>query len=153
MEISMKKQRVLFICTHNSARSQMAEGFLQSIGGDEFEAFSAGLEPGVINQYAVEVMREKDIDISSKTAKSVFDMVTRGIMFSYVITVCDKETEEKCPVFPGVTQRINWPFDDPSKFSGTHEEVLNKTRKVRDEIEQRVIDFVQSIRNKQKEGA
>lgn len=153
MEIPMKKQRVLFICTHNSARSQMAEGFLQRIGGDEFEAYSAGLEPGVINKYAVEVMRETGIDISSKTAKSVFDMVTRGIMFSYVITVCDKETEEKCPVFPGVTQRINWPFDDPSQFSGTHEEVLNKTRKVRDEIEQRIIDFVQSIRNKQTEGA
>lgn len=98
----MTKKRVLFVCVHNSARSQMAEAFLNNLGGDRFEAVSAGLEPGTLNPLVVEVMKEAGIDISQNRTKSVFDLFKKGELFSYVITVCDEASAQRCPVFPGL---------------------------------------------------
>src|SRR5438034_10919660 len=112
------KQRVLFICVHNSARSQIAEAFLDKICGDQFEAHSAGLEPGKLNPLAVEAMREIGIDISQKRTQSVFDVFKSGELFSYVISVCDETSAERCPIFPGVAKRLHWSFADPAALTG-----------------------------------
>lgn len=142
--MEQKKIRVLFICTHNSARSQMAEALLKKIAGDRFEAVSAGIEPGDINPLAIEVMREIGIDISGKSRQNVFSVYKTGEMFSYVIAVCDQATSERCPIFPGVTRRLDWSFPDPSTFAGSEEEKLAKTRAVRDLIESKIKSFVES---------
>jgi arsenate reductase len=130
------KKKVLFVCIHNSARSQMAEAFLNQICGEEFEAHSAGIEPGKLNLTVVEAMREIGIDISGHTTKSVFEMIQSGQMFANVITVCDETAAERCPIFPGVTQCLHWSFPDPSSFQG--EEKLSKTRAVRDAIKEKI---------------
>ena len=137
----MERISVLFLCVHNSARSQMAEAFLKMHGGERFDVMSAGLEPGLLNPNVVEVMKEKCVDISGNSTRSVFDIYKRNMTFNYVITVCSREAAEQCPVFHGVTQRLHWPFDDPSGFRGTREYILQKTRKVRDEIESKVKEF------------
>ena len=134
----MKKMNVLFVCIHNSARSQMAEAFLNRICPENFHACSAGLEPGKLNPIVVEAMREIGIDISSNQTKAVFDMFKSGILFQYVITVCDETSAERCPVFPSVTQLLHWSFPDPSAFEGTHEERLTRTREVRDMIHSKI---------------
>lgn len=136
------KYRVLFVCIHNSARSQMAEAFLQKYGGELFEAESAGIEPGKLNPNVVTVMQEIGIDLAGKATQGVFDLVQQGRGYNSVITVCDKEAAERCPIFPGVVKRIAWSFKDPSSFSGSREEILQQTREVRDEIEQSVKAFV-----------
>ena len=132
------KQRVLFICVHNSARSQMAEAFLNEICGDDFEAHSAGLELGKLNPLVVEAMREIGIDISRKQAQSVSEAVESGEGFSYVITVCDESSAERCPVFPGEAKRLHWSFPDPSALTGSHDERLAGTRRIRDQIRARI---------------
>ena len=132
------KQKVLFICVHNSARSQMAEAFLDGICGDYFEAHSAGLEPGRLNPLAVEAMREIGIDISQNQTQSVFDVFISGELFAYVITVCDESSAQHCPIFAGVTKRLHWSFPDPAALRGTREERLVGTRKICDEIRARV---------------
>jgi len=119
----------------------MAEAFLKHFGGDRFEVMSAGLEPGKLNPNVVEVMKEKGIDISGNSTKSVFDLHKQGMTFDYVITVCHSEAAERCPVFPGKTARLHWPFSDPSGFTGEREDVMEKTRAVRDEIEAEVKKF------------
>ena len=101
------KQKVLFVCIHNSARSQMAEAWLNHLYGDRFDATSAGLEPGVLNPYAVRVMAEAGIDIAGASTKSVFEVYKAGQLFHYVVTVCDREAAERCPIFPGVTERLH----------------------------------------------
>jgi len=133
--------RVLFVCTHNSARSQMAEGFLRHIGGSAFEAVSAGTEPGTLHPLAVEVMAEEGIDISGQRAKSVDTFVQQ--QFDYVITVCD-DAKEACPFFPNAANRLHWSFPDPSAAGGTREERLAVFREVRDGIRERVERFVAS---------
>lgn len=138
----MDKIKVLFVCAHNSARSQMAEAYLNYLGGDRFIAESAGIEPGILNPYVVEVMKEDGIDISGNQTKSVFDFYKQGRLFDYVITVCDREAEEKCPVFPGITKRIHWEFPDPSKFTGSNEYIMEQVRKVRDEIKIKIKEFL-----------
>jgi len=137
-----RKIKVLFVCVHNSARSQMAEGFLNRLAGDRFEAQSAGLEPGALNPLAVEVMQEVGIDISANLTKSVFDYFKKGSLFDYVITVCDGAKAERCPIFPGVTKRMHWNFADPAAFEGELEQRLDATRQVRDEIRAFVLSFV-----------
>jgi arsenate reductase len=132
------KNKVLFICIHNSARSQMAEAFLKQICGDEFEVQSAGLEPGKLNPIVVEAMKEVGIDISGNQTKAVDAMLKSGKDFDCVVTVCDETSAERCPIFPGKTSRLHWGFPDPSSFSGTHEEKLARTREVRDTIKSRV---------------
>jgi arsenate reductase len=132
------KKKVLFICVHNSARSQMAAAWLNDICGDDFEAESAGLEPGELNPLAVQVMDEVGIDISNNETQAVFDVFKRGEIFAYVITVCDETSAEKCPIFPGVTTRVHWSFPDPSALAGTQQERLQGTRKIRDDIRARI---------------
>jgi len=135
-EIAMKT--VLFICVHNSARSQMAEALLNQMCPGEYEAESAGLEPGVLNPLAVEVLREKGIDIGTKQTRGVSDVIASGKTFDYVVTVCDESSAERCPLFPGGTRRLHWSLPDPSKFQGDWGGRLNQTRKVRWEIESRI---------------
>jgi arsenate reductase len=139
------KKKVLFICIHNSARSQMAEAFLSQICGAEFEAHSAGLEPGKLNPVVVEAMDEIGLNISGNKTKSVFDMFKSGKMFAYAITVCDEASAERCPIFPGVTKRLHWGFPDPSSFRGSHEEVLQKTREVRDSIKLKIENWCTEV--------
>jgi arsenate reductase (thioredoxin) len=134
----MQKKNVLFVCIHNSARSQMAEAFLNQTCGDAFHAQSAGIEPGKLNPIVVEAMREIGVDISGNATKSVADMLQSGQSFAYVITVCDETSAERCPVFPGGTIRLHWGFPDPSGFQGTPEERLAFTRMVRDAIKLKV---------------
>jgi arsenate reductase (thioredoxin) len=129
------KQRVLFLCTHNSSRTQMAEGLLRYQSDSELEVFSAGTEATRVHPLAIEAMHELGIDISTQRSKT-FDEY-KGEVFDYVITVCD-QANESCPVFPGKTQRIHWSFDDPSKATGTHEQRLAVFRRVRDEIQGRL---------------
>lgn len=142
----MDKIKVIFICVHNSARSQMAEAFLKKYGGEKFEVTSAGLEPGVLNPVVVEVMKEIGIDISGNKPKSVFDFYKNGSFFNYVITVCDESQSERCPIFPGVVKQMHWGFTDPSSFDGTFEEKKTKTRKVRDEIETKIKQWLEEIK-------
>src|SRR6516162_1887659 len=136
------KKNVLFICIHNSARSQMAEAFLGQACGDVFEAHSAGLEPGKLNPIVVEAMKEIGMDISGNQTKAVFDFIKSGAMFSYVITVCDETSAERCPIFAGVTKRLHWSFPDPSAITGTKWERLEGTRKIRDDIRARIESVV-----------
>jgi arsenate reductase len=142
------KKKVLFICVHNSARSQMAAALLNKRCGEFFEAQSAGLEPGTLNPLAVEVLREMEIDISKNKTQAVFDVFKSGELFAYVITVCDESETESCPIFPGVTTRLHWSFPDPSKFSGSLEEKLEQTRQVRDKIDNQIRQFCAEYRSK-----
>jgi len=132
------KTNVLFVCIHNSARSQMAEAFLNRMCGNEFQAYSAGIESGRLNPVVVEAMREIGIDISGNKTKTVADIIESGKAFSHVITVCDETSAERCPVFPGGTTRLHWGFPDPSAIQGSHEEKLVRTRKIRDAIKQKI---------------
>ena len=136
------KHKVLFVCIHNSARSQMAEAFLKKYGQERFEAESAGLEPGRMNPNVVIVMKEVGIDLSGKGTQGVFDLYKKGTAYDAVITVCDGASAEKCPVFAGGGKRIAWSFDDPSSFKGSADEVLRHTREIRDEIEKTVLNFI-----------
>lgn len=144
---------VLFLCIHNSARSQMAEAYLRKFGGADFQPFSAGLEAGKLNPFAVEAMHEEGIDISQNATRDVHDFVRQGKTFHYVITVCDGASADRCPIFPGVHEVIGWDFPDPSTFGGTHEEKLARTRQVRDLIRQAVLDFIHTIRANTVAGA
>jgi arsenate reductase len=134
--------KVLFLCVHNSARSQMAEAFLKKHGEGRFEAESAGLEPGRLNPFVVRAMAEVGIDISHNATKSVFDLFEAKRVFQVVVTVCSKEAAERCPIFPGLAERHHWPFDDPSAMKGSEEEVMAGVRRVRDEIDEAVRLFV-----------
>ena len=141
----MAKQKVLFVCVHNSARSQMAEAFLQKLGGDRFEVESAGLEPGKLNPIVIEAMKEVGINISQNKTKSVFDFFKQGKQYDYVITVCDESQSGSCPMFPGKGKRLHWGFADPSSFSGSYEEKLNKTIEVRNQIETKIKDWLKFL--------
>ena len=142
------KKKVLFICVHNSARSQMAAALLNKRCGEVFEAESAGLEPGELNPLAVEALHESGIDISKNETRAVFDVFKSGELFAYVITVCDESEAEACPIFPGVTTRLHWSFPDPSKFTGSHEKKLEQTRLVRDKIDKQIQQFCAEHRDK-----
>lgn len=136
--MSINKDKVLFVCIHNSARSQMAGALLKKMAGDRFEVESAGLEPGRLNPLAVEVMKEMGIDISRNRTTKVDDLLQQGRTYDYVITVCDESSAEACPFFPGKTSRLHWSFADPSGFTGTEAEKLEKTRQVRDAIREKL---------------
>ena len=137
----MAKSKVLFVCVHNSARSQMAEAYLRQLAGERLEVESAGLEPGPLNPLVVEVMKEDGLDLSDKQARSVFELFRQGRIFKYVITVCESSREEHCPIFPGVTNRLHLPFPDPSELGGTNQERLAGTRKIRDQIRRAVTEL------------
>ena len=138
--------RILCLCVHNSARSQMAEAYLRRFGGDLFDVESAGLEPGALNPYVVRVLQEEGIDISGRKTQDVFDLFKAGRTYRYVITVCSKEASERCPIFPGRVERLHWPFADPSGFRGTDEQIMAQVREVRDAISERVKAFVAQVR-------
>lgn len=135
--------RVLILCTHNSARSQMAEALLRRIGGERFEVYSAGTEATRVHPLAIQAMADVDIDISGARSKHLDEFI--GDRFDYVITVCDA-ANETCPVFPGDPKRIHWSFPDPSQAGGTDDERLRAFRKVRDEITMRLRTWVQLFR-------
>ncbi len=139
--------KVLFVCIHNSARSQMAEELLRKVCDSGITVESAGIEPGVLNPLAIEVLLEDGIDIRGKQTKDVFDLYTAGRMYSHVITVCDEASAERCPIFAGVTQRLHWSFQDPSQFEGTWEEKIEHTRRVRDAIKRKVSEFCGEVCN------
>ncbi len=130
-----KKQRVLFVCTHNSARSQMAEGWLRHLAGDRFEAHSAGTEATQVHPLAIRVMAEVGIDISGQRSKTIEEYL--GQPFDWVITVCD-QAAEACPLFPGGGERLHWSFPDPSKATGSEDQRLAVYRQVRDAIRERI---------------
>ena len=131
------KPRVLFLCTGNSARSQMAEAFLRKYGGESFEPYSAGLEPKGVNPLTIRVLDEVGIDISHQTSKSI-DAYLGKLSFQYLVTVCD-DADQNCPTgLPGINERMHWSFEDPAHFEGTEEEKLAKFREVRDLIEEKV---------------
>jgi arsenate reductase len=142
--------RVLFLCTGNSCRSQMAEGLLRSLGGADFEAYSAGTEPKGLNPLAVEVMREAGIDIAGQQSKSL--EIFLGREFDFVITVCDR-ARDRCPTFPGDNERIHWGFADPAEAKGTHEEQLAVFRRVRNEINERLRIWLTVQRRRLKDAA
>jgi arsenate reductase len=135
------KQKVLFICVYNSARSQIAAALLNEACGEFFEAQSAGLEPGTLNPLAVEALQDIGIDISGNETQSVFEVFKTGQLFAYVITVCSESESKGCPIFAGVTKRLHWPFPDPLQFTGTHEQKLAKTRELLEEIRAKIDDF------------
>jgi arsenate reductase (thioredoxin) len=137
--------KVLFICVHNSARSQIAETYLNHFGKGKFIAESAGLEAGILNPVVIDSMKEDGFDISKNKTKSVFDFYKQGKLYEYVITVCDEANAEKCPIFPGLTKKLHWGFEDPSSFTGTYDEKLIKTNQIRDSIKQKILDFVSII--------
>ena len=133
----MGKQKVIFICIHNSARSQMAEAYLKHLAGDKYATYSAGLEPGKLNQTVVKAMNLEGIDISNNETNSVNEFIDGHIKFDYVITVCDETSAEKCPVFPGQGNRLHWGFRDPSGIAGNTDDKLKETIIIRDEIKER----------------
>lgn len=134
------KLKVLVICRHNSGRSQIAEAYLQRLGGERIHVESAGLESAeTVNPLVIEVMKEEGFDLSGKKTQRVFDLFKEGKLFDHTITVCS-DTEQKCPVFPGITQRWHAPFPDPSQATGSREEQLAKVRSIRDMIKKWVYD-------------
>jgi arsenate reductase len=140
----MDKIRMLFLCTGNTARSQMAEAWLKFYATERFEVYSAGLEPSVVNPLTVLVMQEAGVDMSGARSKSLTEFIGK-LHFGYLITVCSN-AEEKCPIFPGVGVRLHWPFDDPAAVTGTDEEKLAAFRRVRDEIAAKVRQWVEEMR-------
>lgn len=135
----MSKRKVLFICGHNSGRSQIAEGYLKKLAGDAFQVQSAGLEPAdAVNPLVVEAMKEEGVDLSGKKPQSVFKLFKEGALFDYVITVCDAMTDSKCPIFPGIVKRWHWPFPDPAAVGGTESEKMEKVREIRDMIKDKL---------------
>ena len=135
----MLKTKVLFLCTHNSARSQMAEGLLRALAGDRYDVYSAGLEATEVQPLAIAAMRERGIDISGQTSKNLHEYLGKE-HFGVLVTVCS-QAEEQCPIFPGVATREHWPFANPASAPGSDEERLAKFREVRDAIETRLAEW------------
>jgi arsenate reductase (thioredoxin) len=137
--------RVLAVCIHNSARSQMTEEYLRRLGGDTFEVESAGIEPGSINPAVATLLHEDGIDISNKKTQSVYELHKANKHFDYVIAVCDAEASARCPIFPAEKRRLHWPFQDPSTAVGTIEEQIEQIRPIRDEIKSRILAFIEEV--------
>lgn len=138
----MEKKRVMFICVHNSGRSQMAEAFVRAYAGDRFEAVSSGIESGKLNPLVVKAMGEIGISMEGHYAKKAQDFIDRKERFDFVVTVCDESTAERCPMFPGKHVRLHWGFPDPSAIPGTDEEKLAGIRPIRDAIGARVREWL-----------
>ena len=137
-------EKVLFVCIHNSARSQMAEAFLNQMGKGRFIAESVGLEPGELNPVVVAAMQEVGLDLSGNTCDSIDDFLPRAEEFNFVVTVCDETAAERCPAFPSEVKCLHWGFPDPSSFEGSFEDRLDRTRAVRDLIQARVAEWLAS---------
>lgn len=139
--MSKKPIRIMFLCTGNSCRSQMAEGFAKALGGEAFEVYSAGLEPQGVNPKAVTVMKESGVDITQQTSDEIVPELLDGM--DYAITLCG-HADERCPSTPAHVQRFHWPFDDPAKATGSPDEVMQEFRRVRDLIMKRIEDWIPS---------
>lgn len=137
--------RVLFLCVHNAARSQMAEALLRQLAGERFVVESAGFEPAPVNPLAIAAMREIGVDISAAKPKAVFDLYREGRRYDYVITVCDAATAERCPIFPGFTKRLAWSFANPADFVGTDAERLEQTVIVREAIHKKLAEWLREL--------
>jgi arsenate reductase len=141
----LEKKRVLFICGRNTARSQMAEAFLNELGRGRFEAESAGLEAGErVHPLAARAMEEVGLPIGDNPTKRVMDLFVQGRTFDWVVAVCDAAKAGKCPVFPGAARQLHWPLEDPASLEGSDEEKLERVRRIRDEIRDRVTSFVRA---------
>lgn len=140
-------RNILFVCIHNSARSQMAEAFLNRLGKDYFISESAGIEAGKLNPLVVKAMAEIGYDLSQNQTKSVFDFHKQGKTYWSVIKVCDQANGERCPIFPGTVNNFNWNLPDPSVLLGTEEEKLVEIRKIRDQVKLKVEEFIQEYAN------
>ncbi len=134
----MSKKRIMFVCIHNSARSQMCEAFVRHYAADRFEVHSSGIEAGNLNPLVVKAMAEIGISMEGQYAKLAKDYIDRGEAFDYVVTVCDESNAERCPMFPGRSERMHWGFPDPSALQGTDEQKLAGIRPIRDDIHQKV---------------
>jgi len=141
----MEKQKVIFVCIHNSARSQMAEAYVNEFAGEKFDAYSAGLEPGTLNSFVVEAMKLDGIDISLNKTNSVDEFISAGIKFDYVFTVCDETSAERCPYFPGEGKRIHIGFPDPSSLGGEKGKKLEETIKIRDLIKEEILSWLSTL--------
>jgi arsenate reductase (thioredoxin) len=144
--INMNPVKVLFVCVHNSARSQMAEAFLNHLGNGQFIAESAGLESGILNPIVVDAMKLDGIDISGNKTKIINSIISSGKIFDYVITVCDETNAEKCPVVPGSGARLHWSFDDPSALNGSYVEKLNQTLLIMYQIKTKIENWIIEIK-------
>lgn len=138
----MNAKKVLFVCVHNSARSQMAEAFMNKLSGGRYIAESAGLERGTLNPYVVKAMAEIGYDITNSTTDSVFEYFKEGRVYHYVFRVCDNSAAERCPVFPDISSSFHWDFTDPTTFKGTDEEILENTRNIRDGIKSKIEEWL-----------
>ncbi|MEA5018556.1 MAG: arsenate reductase ArsC [Erysipelotrichaceae bacterium] len=138
--------KVLFVCVKNSARSQMAEAFLNQLGQPDFIAESAGIEKGTLNPIVVKVMAEIGYDISNNSVDSVFDFLKQGNQYSLVVKVCDQVNGQRCPVFPNVLKTLEWNVTDPATLQGSPDEIIEKTRQIRDEIKTRVTNLIAEYR-------
>ncbi len=138
----MKKKRVMFVCIHNSARSQMCEAFVRHYADEHVDVHSSGIEKGVLNPLVVEAMSEIGISMENQVAKSVSEYIDRKEVFDYVITVCDETSAERCPLFPGKHTRLHWGFEDPSALTGSKEKKLEGIRVIRDAIGQQVLTWL-----------
>ena len=137
--------KVAFICIHNSARSQMAEELLRKYGKNQFKVYSAGIEPGNLNQTVVEILKEEeDIDIRDKKTVSVTELIEQNLGLDYIITVCDETSAERCPVFLGNVKRIHWSFEDPSSLTDNQNK-KNKTIVIKDKIKSKILAWVKEI--------
>jgi len=135
-------KKILFVCIHNSARSQMAEAFMNRLGNDKFIAESAGIEAGTLNPLVVQAMQEIGYDLSKNTTNSVFEYYKEGRSYSVVIKVCDQVAGERCPVFPKVLLNLNWNIEDPSALQGTDQQKMPRIRQIRDQIKSKVEEFI-----------
>jgi len=138
----MSVKKVLFVCVHNSARSQMGEAYMNKLAEGRYIAESAGLESGELNPYVVKAMQEDGIDISGSSTNEVLKYYQEGRIYHYVIRVCDVQAAERCPVFPDILESFHWDVRDPSSFKGTDEEILENTRQIRNDIKERVTDWL-----------
>lgn len=143
--------KVLFICIHNSARSQLAEELLRKLGGNPFEVESAGLEPGKVNPVVIEVLKEEEIDIANKQTQSVDEVLRRGEAFDYVITVCDETSAQACPTFPGKAKKLHWPFEDPGRVEGTFQEKSDKVREIKSQIKAKIQDWLLQLSSQEED--
>jgi arsenate reductase len=146
MKWELDKIKVLFVCVHNSARSQMSEEYLRLIGGDDFSVESAGLKPTKVDPLVIKVMKEEGVDLTQKGTKDVWDLFRKERFYNWVITVCESKWESSCPIFPGIYHRDNWGFPDPSDLTGTEEERIEKLREIRDMIKLRIKLFIDEAR-------
>ena len=137
------KPKVLFLCSGNTSRSQMAEALLRKLGGERFDAYSAGLEPSAVNPFTIQVLEEIGVDMSAQRSKSLLEYMGK-VHFGYLITVCNR-ADRKCPIFPGMGVRLHWPFDDPAAANGSDDEKLAIFRQVRDQIKTKVLEWLKTM--------